>query len=225
LKAGVYLRVSTDRQDEANQEPSCLKVCEARGWTPIIYREVESAVKERPRWAQLMDDVRRGEIRAVVFYSISRIGRRRTKIAADLAALTRWGASLESVTERFVNTDGSPEMAGVRDLLIQWWGWFAEAEREQLIERTTLGLDKIKRNLSTHGSHVARKSGRVITSLGRPTWPPQWKARALALSAAGHQTAEIARLIENEDGPALGHSTIRTWVRAARGAAAAPAVP
>lgn len=220
IAAGVYLRVSTDRQDELNQEPACLKVCEARGWTPVLYREVESALKERPQWAKLMDDARRGEIRAVVFYSISRIGRRRTQIAADLAALTRWGASLESVSERFVNTDGSPEMKGVRDLLIQWWGWFAETEREQLVERTKTGLSKIRENIKKNGAHVTR-SGKSITSLGRPfVCEKRWRDRALALLAEkpgkfGTVVKEIQAQIEAEGGPKLHRNTIRNWAEKA----------
>ncbi len=212
MRAGVYLRVSTDRQDEKNQEPSCLKACEARGWTPVMYADVESGVGDRLEWARLMEDARRGEIRAVVFYSISRIGRRRTQIAADLAALTRWGASIVSVTDRFLDVDSSPEMAKMRELLIQWWGWFAETEREQLVERTKVSLSQIRENIRKNGSHVAR-NGKVITSLGRPQrFEKKWRDRAFALLAEmPGKFGPVAKRIEAEGGPKIGRNTIRAW--------------
>jgi len=57
VKAAIYLRVSSKgidpktkkpRQDEANQEPACRQICETRKWEPLLFRERESAVKERP---------------------------------------------------------------------------------------------------------------------------------------------------------------------------------
>src|SRR5689334_15447192 len=109
--AAVYLRVSTNQQNELNQEPPCLEVCALRGWT--------------------------ARVQAVVVFSINRIGRRRIQIARDLAKLARYGCSIVSYCEKFVEVDENKHDAeGIRDLLIQWWGWFAEREREEIVTRT-----------------------------------------------------------------------------------------
>lgn len=209
MKVGVYLRVSTDRQDEANQEPECLKTCEARGWQPVIYRERESATKRRPEWERLLEDARRGEIRGVVFYSISRIGRRRSQIADDLRSLARWGMAIVSVRERFLDVDQSPELARMREMLIEWWGWFAQIERDEIADRTQRAVDKVKRNIAGKGAHTSARSGRTITRLGRPGWDPRWKARALEL---GGTPGQIAKQLRAEGAPKIGRSTIRDWI-------------
>lgn len=210
--AGVYLRVSTQEQNELNQEPPCLAVCQLRGWQPLIYREVESGTKQRPVWDRLMEDVRCARVGAVVVFSVNRIGRRRIQIARDLATLTRYGAAVVSVCEKFIDLDSSPEMAPIRDLLIQWWGWFAEREREEIITRTRNAIHVVKDNIRKHGYHVSSK-GRSITKLGRPPTAAQWRERAIALFVAGEGNyAAIARQLEAEGGPTVGRGSIRDWV-------------
>lgn len=210
--AGVYLRVSTNQQTELNQEPPCLEVCRQRGWTPVIYREIESGVKERPIWDRLMEDARCARINVVVVFSVNRIGRRRIQIARDLATLTRYGTAIVSVNEKFIDLDNSPEMASIRDLLIQWWGWFAEREREELIDRTKHGLARVHANIRKHGFHLSAQ-GRQVTQLGRPAFPARWRERAIALYRAGETNcAEVARQIAREGGPTISRRAVRSWV-------------
>lgn len=219
--AGVYLRVSTDRQDEANQEPACLAICASRGWTPQIYRECESALGARPEWARLLEDARTGRIGAVVIYSITRTGRRRTQIASDLADLARWGSALVSVREPFLDTDGSPAQAAVRNLLIQVFGWFAEQERDEIVDRTTRALAKIKGHIDEHGAYTSPRTGRTIRNVGRPAYPAQWQARAKELAAFGLSLRVIAKEIVKEGGPHINSGTIHIWVNGRDGKKAA----
>ncbi|HYM46748.1 MAG TPA: recombinase family protein [Solirubrobacteraceae bacterium] len=218
-KAAVYLRVSTKKQDEENQEPSCLEVCRLRGWQPVIYRERESGVKFRPEWDRLLADARVGRVEAVVFFSIMRLGRKRVQIAGDLAELARYGMALVSVRERFLDVDGSPELARLRPLLVQWWGWFAEAERDEIVARTRVALDRIRGNLEARGHHTSSKSGRTITTLGRPRkYDDKTRRRvrelvevARALKVAP-KVAEIARQLQAEGLPKVSRQTIRDWM-------------
>ncbi|HKQ96956.1 MAG TPA: recombinase family protein [Candidatus Polarisedimenticolia bacterium] len=216
MNVAVYLRVSTGRQDEANQEPACLQICQARGWTPRLYRERVSGVKEhRPEWSRLLNDARTGVVQGVVFYSISRIGRRRIQIAHDLAELSRWGMALVSVRESFLDTGPGAGGVLIRDLLIQWWGWFAEREREDLIDKTNRAMTRIKGNLATNGVHTSPRTGRTIKSLGRPRkfdWDV-WKPRALALNDGTRTPAGIARQLMAEGCPKIHRTTVRGWVK------------
>jgi DNA invertase Pin-like site-specific DNA recombinase len=151
MRAAVYLRVSKDNgtQDEQNQEPDCLRICAARGWEPVVFREQESAVKHRPEWERLKVCVHRGEVGAVVAWALDRMGRDRVKLAHDVAELARKGAAVLTVREPWLDQP----VGALRDLLIQLMGWFAQSERERLIERTKAGQARAKKE----GKHIGRK--------------------------------------------------------------------
>lgn len=136
MKAAVYLRVSTDKQDELAQEPDCLRLCAARQWEPVLYREVGSGAKQRPVWDRLKNDVRLGVVGAVVFWALDRTGRTRVQVAHDLGELFRFGAVVASVKDAWLDVGAGP----LRDLLVQIMAWVAEGERRRLIERTKAGL-------------------------------------------------------------------------------------
>src|SRR5688572_3602070 len=142
MKAAVYLRVSSKdgRQDEANQEPDCARLCAARGWEPVFYRERESGVKARPEWRRVIESARRGHVGAVVFWALDRIGRTRVQVAHDLGELGRWNVHVASVQDAWVDQPPGP----LRDLLVQIMGWIAEGERARLIERTKAGLERAR---------------------------------------------------------------------------------
>lgn len=137
-RAAVYLRVSTDEQDTRNQEPECLKICEARGWVPVIFREVASGAKtRRPEWGRVLEAARRADVVAVVFWSMSRTGRNKVQVAQDIRDLTRYAVATVSVREPWLDQPGNGPL---RALLVDIMGWLAEGERDELIERTRRGL-------------------------------------------------------------------------------------
>lgn len=140
MKAAVYLRVSTDGQDETNQEPDCLRLCTARGWDPVIFREHESGAKRRPIWDSVKQAAHRGEVGGVVIWALDRAGRDRVRLAHDIAEFARKGVAVVSVRESWLDQPVGP----LRDLLIQIMGWFAESERARLVERTKAGLARAK---------------------------------------------------------------------------------
>jgi putative DNA-invertase from lambdoid prophage Rac len=148
MKAAAYLRVSTDRQDEKNQEPDVLRVCQARGWEPAIFREQESGAKVRPEWERVKLAVHRGDIGAVVVWALDRAGRDRVRLAHDIAELGRKGATVVSVREPWLDQPAGP----MRDLLLQIMAWFAETERARLIERTLAGQERAR----AQGKHIGR---------------------------------------------------------------------
>ena len=223
MKVAVYLRVSSKygRQDEANQEPTCQQICDARKWEPVWYRERESGVKDRPVWNKLLEDARRGLVRGVVFFSIHRIGRTRVQIAYDLRELGRFGMAVVSAREKFLDVDGSPEMAKVRGLLIEWWGWFAESERDDLIAKTNMALDRVRAQLAASGTHVSKK-GKTITRLGRPSaLTDEVRAKVLEVRAQfpSFTPGAIVRKLE-EQGIMLRRSTVRDFLLQVEGSAA-----
>lgn len=186
MKAAVYLRVSTDRQDEANQEPDCLRLCHARGWDPVIFRETESGAKKRPIWEQVKRAAHRGEVGAVVIWALDRAGRDRLSVAADLAELAHKRAAVVSVRESWLDQPVGP----MRDLLIQILAWFGESERARLIERTRAGLARAR----AEGKHLGRK------------WTdPALVERMREIWSSGRGPGFAARTL------GVPRSTVRTW--------------
>jgi len=84
-RAAIYTRVSLDRSGDSTsperQRALCVQLAEARGLEVVAtYTDSDkSAWKrgvKRPGWDSLMAAVRRGEVDAVMAYSLTRIGRR-----------------------------------------------------------------------------------------------------------------------------------------------------
>jgi len=188
VNAGLYLRVSTDKQSEENQEPDCLRLCAARGWTPVIYRETMSGAKKRPVWDSLREDVRLGKVQAVVVWALDRTGRNRVQIAHDLGELFRFRAEVASVKDSWLDQATGP----LRDLLVQILGWVAEGERARLIERTNAGLAR------------ARSQGK---KLGRKFIPDELRESIRQLWERKNPIKGIARAL------VVPESTVRTYVR------------
>lgn len=182
MKAAIYLRVSTDEQQHANQLPDCERLCAARGWEPLLVVETESGAKQRPSWARVLELARRGEIGAVVIWALDRAGRTRIQVAHDLGELFRWRVQVVSVRDPWLDAAPGP----LRDLLVQVMGWVAEGERDALIARTKAAQAR------------ARAEGKKI---GRPSTPPATVARILRerrqlLLGGGHPTpTTIARAL------------------------------
>lgn len=148
----AYVRVSTERQDATNQRPSLERLASSRGWSIRWYGETESAARERPILAQMLEDARRGEIQAVAVWALDRLHRSMVGTIQTVLDLDRLGVQVVSVRDSWLDTRGP-----VRELLLAIFGWVAEQERRRLIERTREGLARAKAR--------GTKSGRAI---GRP---------------------------------------------------------
>lgn len=206
--AAVYLRVSSKdgRQDEENQRPDCERLCAARGWVAVPFVERESGAKARPVWAALVEAARRGEVGAVVFWALDRVGRTRVQVAHDVAELGRFGVHIASVQDAWLDQPPGP----LRDLLVQIMAWVAEGERRRLIERTKAGQAR------------ARALGKRI---GRPPIPAE-TMRKLARAHEGLARTTPARSLPAAIARATGvpRGTVRTWL-AKSGAVLRPGKP
>ncbi len=88
MRAGIWLRVSTGRQDERSQLPDCLAHCEARGHG-VVKRYVvhgESAYhgEQDPDWSKVVADVKARVIDAVVIWKVDRLDRRNLLVAVPM---------------------------------------------------------------------------------------------------------------------------------------------
>jgi putative DNA-invertase from lambdoid prophage Rac len=184
--AGVYLRVSTDRQTVENQRADLDRLVRARGYEPIVYEEIESAAKVRPVLDRLLADARAGRIAAVAIWALDRLHRSMVGAIQVVLELDRLNVRVVSVREPWLDTD-SP----VRPLLVAIFGWVAEQERTRLIERTKAGMSR------------ARTQGKKI---GRPRTSIVLLHAAADLVASGVPVAEAARR------KGVSRASLRRWM-------------
>ena len=187
MRAALYARTSTTDQTTANQLDDLHRLAAARGWEPVIYEEQESAAKKRPVLDRLMDDARRGIVRAVVVWALDRLDRNMLACLARVVELDRLGVTVVSVREPWLDTSGP-----TRSLLVAIFAWVAEQERTRLIERTRAGIERARRE----GKHI-----------GRPRMSPVLLHAAADLVDEGQAVRTAARL------RGVNEATLRRFLR------------
>jgi len=151
-RCAIYLRVSSDKQTVENQRPEVEQLARTRGFEVVhVYEEQASAVKHRPMYEAMLKDARRGRFGAVVCWALDRFGRSMVGNLQDVLELDRIGVEVVSVREPWLDTGGP-----VRTLLIGIFSWCAEQERNRLVSRTRLGIERARRMGKTLGRPRAK---------------------------------------------------------------------
>lgn len=141
LTAAVYVRVSTPEQTLAGQEAELVAYCRARGWTPVIFRDVQSgATATRPGLEAMLQAVRRREVGAVVCVKLDRLGRSLSHFAAILHELQSLGVGLVCTTQGIDTVAEPGRMNPAAHFFVTVLAAVAEFERELIRERTIDGL-------------------------------------------------------------------------------------
>lgn len=149
-----YARVSTSEQETENQ----IKILLESG-IPHDYIFVDKGIsgtipaEKRPGFQRAMQYIEshRSEVKFLYVYEISRLGRTTIETLNLIDKLEKSGIIVWSLSpkEGFTRTEEKTN----RQLLIMILTWFAERERDNLVNRTKAGLDR------------ARAEGKI---LGRP---------------------------------------------------------
>jgi len=152
VKAAIYARVSTDRQDSLNQIAELREFCVRRGWEVVheyIDEDVSGKQPRKPELEALLRDCHHGDFEVVVFWSLDRLTRAGPDDAADvLGRIAASGANFVSLKEEAINS-----MGPWKRILIDLLAIVANFEARRISERTKAGLAR------------ARAEGR---RLGRP---------------------------------------------------------
>jgi DNA invertase Pin-like site-specific DNA recombinase len=176
-KAALYVRVSTDSQDTANQERELLEAAEAKGLDVVhVYRdEGISGAKgrdKRPGLDAALTDAVRGRYAVFMAWSVDRLGRSLTDLLATLHELH--GAGVDLYLHRQAVDTRTP--AG--KALFQMLGVFAEFERSMIQDRVRSGMARAKADGVTFGRpkidpakeqaiHELLKAGVGLNSIAR----------------------------------------------------------
>ena len=138
MKAGLYIRVSTDMQARdgdslAEQEVSTQGYCNYRN-IPIVtvYREEGKSAKNtnRPQFQKMLRDCKNGKIDTVVVKKIDRLSRSLMDFEKTISFFEEHNTNLISIQENF-DTSSAIGRAVIRIIVT-----FAQLEREQTSERT-----------------------------------------------------------------------------------------
>jgi DNA invertase Pin-like site-specific DNA recombinase len=148
LDAFAYVRVSTEQQTAANQLADVRRLAAARGLKIArVWEETESGAKRRPVQEAMLRDLRAGKARALIVWSLDRIGRQMGDTIRLVLELDALNVRLCSVQEGWLDTDGP-----VRRLLVAIFAWVAEQERARLLERQAAARARLERE----GRHWGR---------------------------------------------------------------------
>ncbi len=137
-----YCRVSTEEQAREGvsleaQDEQIRKYCELYGLELVeVLRDegVSGKSMERPGMVELMSHVEAGEVEAVVFYKLDRVGRNTVDVLSFAETLQKAGVALHSVTERIDTTSAHGEF------FFTLLAALATMERKQIAERTEAAL-------------------------------------------------------------------------------------
>ena len=103
----------------------------------------------RPGFQELFDFVKTSQVTHLYIYELSRLSRDLTDLLNIIRDMDRLGVCVESLSpnESWLNCDPS-----IKQLIIAVMGWCAQRERENLIERTKVGMSRAK----AEGKHIGR---------------------------------------------------------------------
>jgi DNA invertase Pin-like site-specific DNA recombinase len=174
MRVAIYSRVSTDRQDTANQLVQLRAFAATQDWTVVKeYVDIASGKNgDRQQFKALFAAASRREFDSVLFWSLDRFSREGVfETLQYLQRLTGYGVGYRSFSEQYLDSCGV-----FRDAVISILAVIAKQERVRLSERTLAGLA------------IARSRGRIG---GRPRVTCD-EQRLLTLHASGKSLAGIA---------------------------------
>ncbi|MCL2165294.1 MAG: recombinase family protein [Oscillospiraceae bacterium] len=158
METGIYLRVSTEEQAQEGysiraQEQKLKDFARIKDWSIFkIYADEGISGKnitERPAINEMIADIQSGLVKNVVVYKIDRL----TRSTADLIYLVDLfnlhGCAFNSLSESIDTQTASGRM------FLKIIGIFAEFERENIIERVKMGIDKKVKEGYSLCSHTA----------------------------------------------------------------------
>ena len=152
MRVAIYARVSTEEQAQLNQVAVLEKWAADRGWDVIdTYCDIGSAwaIKgDRLGLARLLKDCHRGKVQVVLVYDLSRLTRKGPlDMLLTLKRFADNGAQVYSYMETWLNVPSE-----FNQVLVAFYGFFAELFSRQLSARTKLGMARAK----AQGTHIGR---------------------------------------------------------------------
>jgi DNA invertase Pin-like site-specific DNA recombinase len=154
LRVAIYGRVSTDRQQTANQLDQLRSYSVAQGWHLTgVYTDQESGGKaERKEFKRMFIAAARREFDVVLVWSLDRFTREGVaETFQHIERLAASGVKFVSMTEEHFRTTGA---AG--ELLLAVAAWIAKQEKERISARVYAGLERARKYGTRSGQAIGR---------------------------------------------------------------------
>jgi len=184
----VYVRVSTTEQSTALQRQDLLRMCEAKGWRPVVYEDngISGSTESRPQLDALMQACRQGHHSIVLVWRFDRFARSTSHLLRALEEFRTLNIDFISYTE---GIDSSSHIGKVCFTLV---AAIAEFERSLIQERVRAGVARAQ----AEGIHCGRpRSGFDV-------------AKAVRLKSEGWGVRKIAREV------GVSHATVHRTLQA-----------
>lgn len=149
-KIAIYARTSSTRQHTENQVLLLKDYASKNGLEYDLYEEQESSRKTRPIKVELLRKLRAGEYAGVVVYALDRWARNLHELLTEVDYFTRNNIDFTSLREQIAFNTSSGK------LYLSIIGAFANFEREILVERTIIGIQRAK----YQGIRIGRPPGK-----------------------------------------------------------------
>lgn len=138
MNIAIYNRVSTDKQDTANQSGQLHAFAAKQGWTVVkVYDDVITGGSHaRPAFDQMFQDARNHEFELVLFWSLDRLSREGTEwTLRRLRELAECGVGYKSHEEQYLDTTNP-----LNEVFISFKAVMAVEEKKRISQRTKAGL-------------------------------------------------------------------------------------
>jgi DNA invertase Pin-like site-specific DNA recombinase len=139
MRIAIYARVSTDKQENANQLDQLRAFAVRQGWVVAVeYVDIVSGSgkKARPQFERMMLAASQKQFDLVLFWRLDRLSREGVRMTLTyLERLDSWGIAWRSYQEPYLDSCGV-----MKDLVISVMALMAQQERIAISERTKAGL-------------------------------------------------------------------------------------
>ena len=169
MQVAIYARVSTDKQDNANQLEQLREFACKQGWEVVTeYKDTVSGSgrRTRPQFDAVMLAASQRKFDLLLFWALDRLSREGiVKTLGYLEQLRTWGCGWRSYTQPFLDTGNEMTNGIVLSVLAA----VAKQERITLSERTKAGLQRARRagkRLGRRTVHVDVKAARKLQADG-----------------------------------------------------------
>ena len=130
----IYARVSTDEQ---NVEQQASYLAEKYDHDCVITESFSGKTTSRPKFNELLKSVKKGD--SIIVYHVSRLGRKTSEVLETVDLM-----QVKGVEVYVDQLQGIDITSGVGKLLFTMLSGLAELEREQMLERQRIGINRAK---------------------------------------------------------------------------------
>lgn len=200
----AYTRVSTDKQDQINQEYLILQYCQDKNLKLDEIIKVEMSTRKNEELRRIDElKAKLNNKDTLLVSELSRLGRK----MIDVLNLVKFFAD-KGVKVIFIN---QPELSlvngAMRDFMIAAYGYFAETEREFISLRTKSGLEAAKKK--------GIKLGRPKGSTGKETLCETHREQIEQLLQIGLSITSIQKFINSaitEESSQIKYTTLKYFI-------------